>query len=75
MVVFVDLDEDDVSDADPHADPIGSAGYEGALRHRVSKPQDVTVNGEGAFREGTGRINPNLNSISAALGCYPYSQD
>ena len=78
MVVFLDLDEDDVSDPDPHADPSGSAGYEWAMRQRVAKPRDVTAD----HHAGTGtkpitsddeiRDNPNVNSLSAALGCYPY---
>lgn len=70
MVVFLDLDEDDVSD-DPHADPNKSAGFAASLRqaHLRSKPV-VTENGEPALNSNE-RPNPNLNSCSAALGCYP----
>ena len=75
MVVFLDLDEDDVSDPDPHADPIGSAGYEWAMRHRVAEPRDITVDHtrtKSQTSDDEKRDNPNVNSLSAALGCYPY---
>ena len=72
MVVFLDLDEDDVSDPDPHVDPIGFAGYERALRQRGSKPRGLTAIGESGGLEATESVNPNVNSVSAALGCYPY---
>lgn len=72
MVVFLDLNEDDVSDPDPHVDPTGSEGYDWALRQRVSKPREVTAASENNIFEDEERINPNINSLSAALGCYPY---
>ena len=73
MVVFLDLDDDGVSDPDPHVDPNSPAGYNWALRQqrRVSKPHAVTVNREANITDEEGRANPNVNSLSAAFGCYP----
>ena len=75
MVVFLDLDEDDVSDPDPHADPTIPAGYGFPLRHQVLKSQNVPVDvhvEEVHENNNNGNFNPNVNSLSAALGCYPY---
>ncbi len=70
MVVYFNLGEDDVSD-DPHVDPNKSAGFAGSQSQWRSKPV-VTENGESAVDLGE-RPNPNINSFSAALGCYPYA--
>lgn len=74
MVVFLDLDEDDVSD-NPHADHRSeAAGLVASLRQSQwrsnSKSSAVTENGNcvARFEE---RPNPNLNTVSAALACYP----
>ena len=72
MVVFLDLDEDDVSDTDPHADPVYIAGCDWALRQRVSKPRDVMDDNEDAKSEGGEGINLDFTRLSAALNCYPY---
>ena len=74
MVVFLDLDEDDVAD-DPHANPGEPAGL--AVPRRLPKPIASTA----ADRIGkessidSERPNPNLNVISEALGCYPFAFD
>ncbi len=70
MVVYRDLDEDDVSD-DHHADLNGSAGFASSLRQSQwrSKPV-VTGNGESAVDLEETPF-PNINGFSAALGCYP----
>ena len=73
MVVFLNLDEDDLSDPDPHADPIGSAGFESALRKRATRAHDVSAHAVDSHLDGEIRVNPNVNGLSAALGCYPYS--
>lgn len=67
MVVFLDLDEDDVAD-DPHA----AAGLVASLRQPQwrSKSSAVTEHGKPIARIEE-RPNPNINSVSAALACYP----
>ncbi|KAL6721351.1 hypothetical protein ACLMJK_000454 [Lecanora helva] len=69
MVVFLDLDEDDVSDSDPHIDPTSPAEYK--RQGRLSKSPAVNVNGHNVEEEKNERINPNVNSLTAAFGCYP----
>lgn len=70
MVVFVDL-ENDVSD-DPHADPNEPGRFSSLRKYHLGDKVTtrVTANGDdGSIEE---RLNPNINSISAALGAYPY---
>lgn len=67
MVVFVDL-EDDVSD-DPHADPNEPRGFPSLRKHHLGDKVTAKETDDGNFDE---RPNPNLNSLSAALGAYPY---
>ena len=70
MVVFVDL-EDDLSD-DPYPDPDGPCRFSTLRRHHPGNKvtAKVTTNGDDGSIEK--RPNPNINSISAALGAYPY---
>jgi len=68
MVVFLDLDED----ASDHVDP-DEAGY--ALSRRLPI-RPVTTNiptstPTAIKHDEIETPNPNLNSLSAALGCYP----
>ena len=70
MVVFVDL-EDDLSD-DPYADPDEPRRFSTLRRQHPGDKvtTKVTIGGEDGSIEI--RPNPNINSISAALGAYPY---
>lgn len=70
MVVFVDL-ENDVSD-DPHADPNEPRRFSSLHKYHLGDKVTtrVTTNGDNESIEE--RLNPNINSISAALGAYPY---
>lgn len=77
MVVFLDLDEDDVSERDPHADPNEPAGFAASSRQQRQrfKPAAAVRIGNSTkslVEEEEERPNPNLNGFSAALGCYPY---
>lgn len=76
MVVFVDLDEDVVSGADPHVDPselAGSPQHHWSLRQTPCKPaRDLKIdNKETVDNAAEERPNPNINSCTAALACYP----
>lgn len=66
MVVIVDL-EDEVQD--PHVDP-QSGGRLEHLKHQVR--QSVTNSVKDAQPKLDDRPNPNVNSFSAILSCYPY---
>ena len=77
MVVFLDLDEGNVSD-DPHADPHEPRSH---YRWPTHQPEQSTTTATGVTLNDTGvasllavrRTNPNINSCSAALACYPYT--
>lgn len=66
MVVFLDL-EDELQD--PHADPRSSnhADPKQQLRHSMAAGSSTET-----MQVDYDRPNPNVNSFSAALGCYPY---
>lgn len=67
MVVFLDLDEDV---PDPHADPGEPAGFISLESfRRLAYRAPVTAENQKATE--IDRPNPNLNTVSAALGCYP----
>ena len=70
MVVFVDL-EDDLSD-DPYADPDEPRRFSALRRHHPRDKVTTKVTTEGDDGSIEIRPNPNINSISAALGAYPY---
>ena len=69
MVVFVDL-EDDLSD-DPHADPDEPRRFSTLRRHNPGDKVTTKVTTDGDDVSIEPRPNPNINSISAALGAYP----
>jgi hypothetical protein len=70
MVVFLDLDEDDLSN-DHHADPHKSAGFTTSLRQSQWRSRPVVTNVNRAAIDSTERSFPNINGFSAALACYP----
>jgi len=67
MALFVDLDDDDV-EPPPHdlhgGKPIWK-GDGGMIKESQNPSQQE------AEQESAGRENPNRNSVTAALGCYP----
>lgn len=69
MVVFVDL-EDDLSD-DPYADPDEPRRFSTLRRHHPGDKVTTKVTTDGEDTSTEIRPNPNINSISAALGAYP----
>ena len=76
MVVYLDLDEDDLSDPEPHSPHAERfAGYERALRQRVSKPRGEVPLVDDVKSEREESISLNFNRLSTALGCYPYSHN
>lgn len=70
MVVFVDL-EDDVPD-DPHANPREPCGFSSLRRSHLRDKVTAKLTANGADGNAEQRPNPNINSLSAALGAYPY---
>lgn len=70
MVVFVDL-ENHVSD-DPHADPNEPRRFSSLRKHHLGDKVTTRVATNGDDESIEERLNPNINSISAALGAYPY---
>lgn len=70
MVVFVDL-ENDVSD-DPHADPNEPRRFSSLGKYHLGDKVTTSVTANGDDEPIEDRFNPNINSISAALGAYPY---
>lgn len=70
MVVFLDLDDDDVVD-DHHADLNKSAGFAASLPQSQWSSKSVVTE----HRDSTVDLDespcPNINGFSAALGCYP----
>ena len=78
MVVFVDLD-DDVPPDDPHADRGKLIPYSRLSIHSrgtknlAEEYEDCDRSpAERCGEAGQERPNPNLNAVSAALGCYPF---
>ena len=69
MVVFVDL-EDDLSD-DSYADPDEPRRFSTLRRHHPGNKVTTKVTTDGDDGSIEIRPNPNINSISAALGAYP----
>ena len=70
MVVFVDL-EDDLSD-DPYADPDEPRRFSTLRGHHPGDKVTTKVTTDDEDGSIEIRPNPNINSISAALGAYPY---
>lgn len=70
MVVFLDLDEDDLSDGH-HADPHKLAGFASSLRQSQWRSRPVGTNANRGAIDSTERSFPNINGFSAALACYP----
>lgn len=71
MVVLLDLDEDSIND--PY-----HAGSFDAIGHTLTQRNDTQYAAEvrdeqyaTEARDEVERVNPNLNSFSAALSCYP----
>ena len=78
MVVFIDLDEDDVPD-DPYENDLrhlGALAHEKDLswrNHDVEQRQADLLAKDHSTATKLQRPNPNLNATSAAFGCYPYA--
>ena len=62
MVVFVDLDDQEVNDND--LTPLD-------MRDLIDSHTNNLVSLEDEEDKDDSRENPNMNSFSAALGCYP----
>lgn len=70
MVVVLELDDDEAFD--PYARPKGLLGLQQPLQ---LQQKSVIIRDDGDRKEwtdDTGRLNPNINGFSAALGCYPW---
>lgn len=70
MVVFLDLDEDNVVD-DHHADLNKSAGFPASLRQSQWRAKPVVTEHGDSTVDVAEPPFPNINGFSAALGCYP----
>jgi hypothetical protein len=79
MAVFVDLDDDDDDDMEPPQDISASWPLNGdAAQNAVQAPvrHAISMESHGPDRGDRGsqlaiRENPNWNSLTGALGCYP----